>query len=71
MDEVNGNIYGVFLRNGYYYLKEINRNTGKIDSEKKLNFQFVSKIKIKDGYVYYTYKPKQSLLKKFLYKERL
>jgi hypothetical protein len=71
MDEVNGNIYGVFLRNGYYYLKEINRNTGKIDSEKKLSFQFVSKIKIKDGYVYYTYKPKQSLLKKFLYKERL
>jgi len=71
MDEVDGTIYGLFQRKGYYYLKKINRNTGKIEDEKKLSFQFVSKIKIKDGYVYYTYKPYESLSKKFLYKEEL
>ena len=69
MDEVNGKLYGVFLKNGYYYLKEINSNTGEIVNEKKLTYQFVSKLKVKDDYVYYTYKPSQTLQKKFLYKE--
>ncbi|MGB0887611.1 MAG: carboxypeptidase-like regulatory domain-containing protein [Vicingaceae bacterium] len=69
MDEVTGVIYGVFLKNGYYYLKEINTSNGKILSERKLTYQYVSKLKIKDGFIYYTYKPSQSLLKKYLYKE--
>lgn len=71
MDEVNGDIYGVFLRNGYYYLKEISIQTGKVIDERKLNFKYVSKIKIKEGFVFYTYKPTETLQKKFLYKERL
>ena len=69
MDEVNGGIYAVFLKNGYYYLKQINTNSGKIVDEKKLTFQFVSKLKVKNGFIYYTYKPMQTLQKKFLYKE--
>jgi len=69
MDEVNGDIYGVYLRNGYYYLKLISSSSGKIVSEKKLHFQYVEKLKVKDGFIYYTYKPSQSLTKKFLYKE--
>ncbi|MCO6501098.1 MAG: carboxypeptidase-like regulatory domain-containing protein [Vicingus serpentipes] len=68
-DEINGKIYGMFLRNGYNYLKEINTYNGKVELEKKLTYQFVDKIKIKDGMVYYTYKPQQTLQKKFLYKE--
>tara|TARA_B100000809_G_C15136148_1_gene530676 strand:+ start:1562 stop:2869 length:1308 start_codon:yes stop_codon:yes gene_type:complete len=70
MDEVTGTIYGVFLKNGYYYLKQINPINGKIIAERKLSFQYVSKLKIKDGYIYYTYKPSRTLLKKYLYKER-
>lgn len=69
MDEVTGAIYGVFLKNGYYYLKEINPSNGKIVTEKKLTFQYVSKLKIKDGFIFYTYKPSRTLLKKYLYKE--
>ena len=69
MDEVNGDIYGVYLRNGYYYLKLISSSSGKIVSEKKLHYQYVEKLKVKDGFIYYTYKPSQSLTKKFLYKE--
>jgi hypothetical protein len=71
MDEVNGEIYGLFSVNGYNYLKEINTSTGEIVSETKLTFQFVDEIKIKDGKVYYTYKPQRTLQKKFLYKEWL
>lgn len=69
MDEVTGEIYGVFLKNGYYYLKKINSATGEVVSEKKLFYQYAEKLKVKDGFVYYTYKPSRSLTKKFLYKE--
>ena len=69
MDEVTGVIYAVFLKNGFYYLKEINVSNGKVLAERKLTYQFVSKLKVKDGYIYYTYKPKATLQKKFLYKE--
>lgn len=69
MDEVNGDVYGVFLRNGYYYLKKINSSNGEIVEEKKLHYQYAEKLKVKDGFIYYTYKPSQSLTKKFLYKE--
>ncbi len=70
MDEANGKIYAVFLKNGYYYLKEIDSSSGKVVAEKKLTHQFVAKLKMKDGNIFYTYKPKQTLQKKFLYKER-
>lgn len=69
MDDVTGVIYGVFNKNGYYYLKEINTTTGEIISERKLSFQYAEKVKVKDGFIYYTYKPTQSLTKKFLYRE--
>jgi len=71
MDELNGDIYALFLKQGYFILKKINTQTGSVISETKLQHQFVSKIKIKDGYVYYTYKPQQTLQKKFLFKEKL
>jgi hypothetical protein len=70
MDEVNGKIYAVFLKNGFYYLKEIESSTGKIVAEKKLTYQYVSKLKMKDGFIFYTYKPRETLQKKFLYKEQ-
>lgn len=71
MDEVNGKIYGLFRINGYYHLKEIDSSTGEIVSDTKLTYQYVDEVKIKDGRVYYTYKPRQTLQKKFLYKEWL
>lgn len=71
MDELYGTIYGLFERQGYNILKQIDTHSGKITHETKLQQQFVSKIKIKEGYVYYVYKPQQSLQKKFLFKEKL
>ena len=71
MDETTGQVYGLFQKNGYYSLKAINAGNGEVLSEKKLYHQFAEKVKVKDGFVYYTYKPGQSLTKKFLYREPL
>jgi hypothetical protein len=70
-DELKPNIYGLFLKGGYTYLKEISTKTGEIASVSRLTFQFVDKVKVKDGYAYYTYRPNGSLQTRFLYKERL
>jgi hypothetical protein len=70
-DDENSSIYALYLKNGYYYLKYINLQTGEIESTKKLHFKHVEKIKIKGGYVYYTYRPQETLQKKFLYREKI
>lgn len=70
-DDENSSIYAIYLKNGYYYLKHINIQTGEIESTKKLHFKHVEKIKIKGGYVYYTYRPQETLQKKFLYREKI
>jgi len=70
-DELTGTVYALFLKNGHHILKRINPTTGKTIAEKELFYKFVSEIKVKDGYVYYTYKLKETLQKKYLYKERL
>ena len=71
MDELNGKIYGLYQKQGYYMLKEINLFTGKVNNTFELQHQYVEKIKIKNGAVYYTYKPQQSLQKKFLFRNQL
>lgn len=71
MDELNGKIYGLYQKQGYYMLKEINPFTGKVNNTFELQHQYVEKIKVKNGAVYYTYKPQQSLQKKFLFRNQL
>ncbi|HEY6161483.1 MAG TPA: hypothetical protein VI112_09680 [Bacteroidia bacterium] len=70
-DETGNSIYGLFLKGGYTYLKEINTYTGNIQSVSGLTFQFVDKVKVRNGYAYYIYRPFGSLQTKFLYKEKL
>lgn len=70
-DDVNDNIYGVFLKDGFTQLKEIDRYSGEIATISKLSFPYVDKVKVKDGYAYYIYRPFGSLQTKFLYKERI
>jgi hypothetical protein len=50
-------------------LKRIDMKTGKIIGSFKLSNQYVEKIKIKGDYVYYIYRPFESLQEKFVYKE--
>lgn len=70
-DESNGELYAVYLKGGYYYLKKIDQATGKITATYKLTNTYVHHIHVRDGYVYYIYRPFESLQKKFLYRERI
>lgn len=70
-DPVTKEIYILFDKAGYYTLKRIDPNTGKLDQEFPLHYRYVEKIRIIDGFVHYIYRPFESIQKKFLYKERL
>jgi hypothetical protein len=70
-DQSTGKVYAIFLKGGYTYLSEIDRNTGSVKKSFKLFFKYVNRIQIIDSQVYYIYRPFESVQKKFLYKEKL
>ncbi len=69
IDKEANTAYALYEKNGFCYLKGINMYTGKLISSFKLSNQNVEKIKIKGNYVYYIYRPFESLQEKFVYKE--
>lgn len=71
VDEISNKVYAFFSKDGRHYLKQINYHTGKEISTYKLKHHSAEKIKIKDGYVYYVYRPFDSTQERFLYRERL
>ena len=64
-------IFSVFLRGGKYYLKELNTTTGEIEKVHPLYYKYPEKLKVKNGYAYYIYRPFESLQNKYLYREKL
>lgn len=68
-DKDQNKLYGLFLKNGYYYLKPINLNDGSTFISFRLNYRYVENVKVENGYVYYIYRPYESSQKKFLYRE--
>lgn len=70
-DETTGLIYALYNRAGYNYIRLLDIKTGLLTVTTKLTNRFVSNIKIKNGFVYYIYRPYESQQKKFLYKEKL
>lgn len=71
VDKETGNKYALYQKNGFYSLKHIDSNSGKIIASFKLYSQNAEKIKIKNNYVYYVYSPFESLQEQFIYKERI
>lgn len=71
VDETENKVYAFFSRNGRHYLKHISHQTGKELGTYKLKHHSAEKIKIKDGYVYYVYRPFASTQERFLYRERI
>jgi hypothetical protein len=69
IDKENHNVYALYQKNGYYFLKHIDLKTGKITGSFKLLNQYVEHIRIKGDYVYYVYRPFESLQEQFVYKE--
>lgn len=70
-DRVTGSIYTTYEKDGYCYLGLVNVKTGEISEKVKLSFRYVDKIRVHNNYVYYIYRPFESIQKKFLYKEKL
>lgn len=71
VDETENKVYALFSKDGHNYLKQINYQTGMEVFTYKLKHHSAEKIKIKDGYAYYIYRPFGSTQEKFLYRERI
>jgi hypothetical protein len=69
VDKDNHKVYALYQKNGFYYLKQIDRRTGKIVGSFKLLNQYTEHIRVKNDYVYYVYRPFESLQEQFVYKE--
>ena len=70
-DFTEDKIYAVYDNSGHKYLKEINSKTGKDEGRYTIIHYSADKIRIRNGYIYYVYRPFQSLQEKFLYKEKI
>lgn len=71
VDEPQNKVYAFFSKDGHHYLKQIDHRTGKEVLTYKLQHHSAEKIKIKDGYIYYVYRPFGSTQEKFLYREKI
>ncbi|MCU0434843.1 MAG: hypothetical protein MUC87_15415 [Bacteroidia bacterium] len=70
-DEVTGEVYARFEKNGYYTLKRIDLHTGQITGTFRITKQFVKHIRIRNGQVYYLWHNYETPEKKMLWKEPL
>jgi hypothetical protein len=70
-DEITGELYARFEKGGFYTLKKIDIRTGKISGEYKIENPWVKHIRIRNGDVYYIYRPKESIQTKYLYREHV
>lgn len=71
VDEPENKVYAFFSKDGHHYLKQINHQTGQEVLTYKLQHHSAEKIKIKDGFVYYVYRPFGSTQERFLYREKI
>jgi hypothetical protein len=69
VDRENHKAYALYQKNGFYSLKQIDLKTGRIIGSFKLLNQYVEHIRIMGDYVYYVYRPFESLQEQFVYKE--
>lgn len=70
-DEGSGDIYTIYEKGGFFYLKKIDLGSGKVTGTYKIANNFVKHIRVLDGYVYYIHRPYESVQKKFLYREKI
>lgn len=70
-DLTEDKIYAVYDNSGHRYIKKINSNTGRDEGKYSIIHYSADKIRIRDGFIYYVYRPFQSLQEKYLYKEKI
>jgi hypothetical protein len=70
-DQVTGQIYIVYENAGKTTLQRFDSATGTLGEIILLYFRYADNIIIRDNYIYYVYRPFESLQKKYLYKEKM
>jgi hypothetical protein len=70
-DRVTGQIYSVHEKDGNYFLRHVDTQTGELGDMIKLYYRYVDKIEVYNNKVYYIYRPFESIQKKYLYSEKL
>jgi len=68
-DAVYDHIYALYSRDGHQYIKRIGTSDGKEKGMFKLTHYSAERIRIRDGYVYYVYRPFGSTQEKYFYRE--
>lgn len=71
VDEAQNKVYAFFSKDGHHYLKQIDHSTGKEVLTYKLKHHSAEKIRIRNGYAYYVYRPFDSTQERFLYREKI
>ena len=64
-------MYAVFQRNGTSWLRAIDPVSGALAAREPVTYAYPERLQVHDGYLYYVYRPFESLLKKGIYRERL
>jgi hypothetical protein len=70
-DEATNEVYTVFCQGGYYTLKRINMADGTLEGKWEIGFQYPKNIKVNNGYIYFIYRPFETLQTKYLYKIKM
>jgi hypothetical protein len=70
LDEVEQKIYTTTsTQGGSTFIKEIKLDSGDVIRNMKLSYSFATQVKVRNGLVYYIYRPFGSLQNRFLYSE--
>lgn len=70
-DKITGQIYAVFDKAGFSYIGNIDTKSGEIKELVRLEYRYVDKISVHNNFIYYVYRPFESVQKRFLYREKL
>ncbi len=70
-DPITEKLYVVYEKNGKTGLREVSIKTGELGAYIDLTYKYVEKVAVYGNFVYYIYRPFESLQKKYLYKEKL
>ncbi len=70
-DQTTGQIYMYYEIDGTASIQRFDCVTGKLGNRIELFFKYPENVTVRDNMVYYTYRPFESIQKKFLYFERL
>jgi hypothetical protein len=70
-DEAGNSLYALFSHDGRKYLKEIDHRSGSVVRTFKPSHHSADRIRIREGWIYYVYRPFDSTQERFLYRERI